>query len=1229
MWRIAHFLFVFAIVTTVFATPNQSVIYLNQQNITSNELSEPTVHLRTRSDFSAEIEISIEGFIVEHNENGLSIRLGDQNESKPAIGHSDISSLTVFLPFHYPIQGSVQDIVTATTTYRETDLGGTIRTVADQSFPTSSNLDNIEIRPWVELGAPGVFRDFGVLPIVIHPIRKTANDVVEVAETISFRIDAQPTGPMFTKPILASWEGLYRTMFLGYDNFSLGRSKLWRPGSYLVLYSDPNLVSLMGSFATMKRLEGYDVVVQQITTGSTPTSIRNTILQVFNSAPIPLEYVLLVGDADRGTYAIATNAFTSLPPFTETVSSDQNYTTLAGSDFWPDILIGRATGGNSSQMAVVVNKNIRYQNYPGRNTTNQQMTRALCFAGNYSDTGIPPITPTQNSRWAADMFRDRGYSVNEIYYPPTYPGTSEIQTQINQGLSVITYRGWGDSQGPLYPRLRVDDLSGVTANSLIPFVSIVCQTGAFGPGTSPVPNQRCFGEVWTELGTVSDMKGGPVFFGASHLHTNTRYNNPMLAGFMEGWITENLEKFGLIALRSKLEVFRGFPLEATSSEAYFNYYNILGDPSVTLWQLLPDSLRIEFPTTISANSGQVVIRALDGSTGQPQRNLVAALTAPNSVHSVAVTDANGYATLSFRANVGDSIRIAVRGRNYRPQFLNTVAGGNDNVAFRVDSIRVIDGGNSLLDFGETATLQVFVKNISSSAASGSATLSTLSSQRIAIVNNSSNAGSIAANGTGILSFTLTGTPSSTVGDIPMRLTFPSGTRNFSLPIGWIVPVIASYQVTSGTLAPGGTATIQTTIKNEGIGRIPSGTVQFYTFSNGGTITNGSVPLSSIGQHQTTTASFTISIPSNQISGHIIPIRVNFSHPSVTDYALANFNIIAGSRPVTQPTGPDNYGYYAYENIDSQYPTSPTYNWIELDPDSGGLGTHVRLNDDHTVNIPLPFNFRYYGTNYQTNGISICSNGWVSFQNTWQTDFYNWPMPNAQGANAMIAVNWDDLKGLAADTGRVSVWYYYNTSTQDFIIQWGRMYSRYGIETNPVPQRFQLILHGNRFGPSGDNEFTMQFQTASDVDVNNNYSTVGIMDWSHLDGLEVTYARLPTPGSDTLRSNRAIRFSTATPDNFVGVEGENPSLPVAFEVSEPYPNPFNSMTSIQLNIRERGFLSAEVYDIQGRLISTVYRGEITAGIHTMNWEASGQSAGIYFLRVQHQTQTKQFKLVYLK
>ena len=107
---------------------------------------------------------------------------------------------------------------------------------------------------------------------------------------------------------------------------------------------------------------------------------------------------------------------------------------------------------------------------------------------------------------------------------------------------------------------------------------------------------------------------------------------------------------------------------------------------------------------------------------------------------------------------------------------------------------------------------------------------------------------------------------------------------------------------------------------------------------------------------------------------------------------------------TAPTGPDAFGYYAYENTDAGFSSTPTYNWIELDPAHQGSGARAdSVYDDSYYTIPLPTPFIYYGQSYSN--LWICSNGWFSFEATSLPEFRNWEMPSPIGAPSLVAVFW--------------------------------------------------------------------------------------------------------------------------------------------------------------------------------------------------------------------------------
>ena len=76
-----------------------------------------------------------------------------------------------------------------------------------------------------------------------------------------------------------------------------------------------------------------------------------------------------------------------------------------------------------------------------------------------------------------------------------------------------------------------------------------------------------------------------------------------------------------------------------------------------------------------------------------------------------------------------------------------------------------------------------------------------------------------------------------------------------------------------------------------------------------------------------------------------------------------------------PVAPNNYGYWAYDDLDEGFEQRPIFDWVELDPNYGGSGaTHYQLDDDDHVDIDLPFPFKYHGVQYDQ--ITISSNGWT-------------------------------------------------------------------------------------------------------------------------------------------------------------------------------------------------------------------------------------------------------------
>ncbi len=64
-----------------------------------------------------------------------------------------------------------------------------------------------------------------------------------------------------------------------------------------------------------------------------------------------------------------------------------------------------------------------------------------------------------------------------------------------------------------------------------------------------------------------------------------------------------------------------------------------------------------------------------------------------------------------------------------------------------------------------------------------------------------------------------------------------------------------------------------------------------------------------------------------------------------------------------------------------------------------------------------------------------------------------------------------------------------------------------------------------------------------------------------------------------------------------------------------PNPFNATTSIMFNLTEETEVKLEVYDLLGRRVATLADGAYNAGEHSVTWDASDYSSGVYFYRLE--------------
>jgi len=96
-----------------------------------------------------------------------------------------------------------------------------------------------------------------------------------------------------------------------------------------------------------------------------------------------------------------------------------------------------------------------------------------------------------------------------------------------------------------------------------------------------------------------------------------------------------------------------------------------------------------------------------------------------------------------------------------------------------------------------------------------------------------------------------------------------------------------------------------------------------------------------------------------------------------------------------------------------------------------------------------------------------------------------------------------------------------------------------------------------------------------------------------------------------------------------VNDEESVLPNGISLSQNVPNPFNPSTTISFSISEMGNVTVDVFNIAGQKVDTLVSELLHAGSHTVTWDASEFSAGVYLYIVKSGEFSKTMKMMLLK
>jgi hypothetical protein len=1014
-----------------------------------------------------------------------------------------------------------------------------------------------------------------------------------------------------------AFKDAYGELADNYETSYLRTLPVARPKMLIISHSQ--LANYQTEYIKWKRSLGFDVyVVNKSEIGTSLNEFKAFIASHYQQ--YHCDYLMLWGDVN-GTYSIPT-AFYPSPEYAENDADDHQYTLIEGDDYFPEMLVGRFSFNDIAEFMTMANKTILYEKQPFMTDTTW-MRKGLVVAGNYAEGGLRPTTPIHMSRWLRDKMLDYGYTqVDSVFYPPTFPGTSSIVTAINQGLQIISYRGWGDANGWHYPYFHLSDLNSTVNGPRMPIVfSIVCNTGDFANSVNP-----SFGEKWMRMGSVAQPNGCVAFVGPSDLHTKTRLNNSISSGAFRSILDYGVRGFGSSVLMGKMELYRNFPNDIGQNQYvpfYFHVYNLLSDPSLNMWILVPDTIPesvIEGGLSFSQSDSHIRIAApnLEGAMVSGTKN--------GTTYSYA-TVSGGVAVLSIDPEETGDLTVTVSKPNFVPLVRTLTPSGTAGIGIVGNTL-----AGSTLNPNQTVTGQITLKNYGTTAQ----TVSQLSFDGTdqAGVEYTHSSFNLAAGASHTISFQLHGSadisPRQAL-DFTLSIPDPATSHIFRLFGGG-----AEFSVLSaaGTFPVGQQSAVSFEILNTG-SALTNASVQVVSLTEAASYPSAPIALGAVGSGETKTFNTTVTVGANAWNGRNLPLKL-----IVTDNGystLSFYNLTAGTAGNTSPTGPDAYGYYAYESFDAGFGQTPIYQWVEIDPLLGGQAELFPVMDDGSRTVNLPFSFRFYGQEYDQ--ITLCSNGWLSFGATGMFDFYNQYIPAALGPDAMVAGYWDDLKGMKTGVDNegngifndMRVLYWHDAANNRYIVQWNDAYNQYNIDLmqNASLEKFQIILYPQA-GRDGD--IVVQYHTVDNPGTTTNYCTVGIENHTQTIGLEYTHGNMYPVTATTLQSGLAIKFTTIAPDTYVSNDDQVNTAP--FALDQNYPNPFNPTTTISFSSLEAGKARLTIHNLKGQVVRTLMDGEVPAGKQSFVWNGTDDQgrtvgSGVYLYNLQLNGKTQQRKMLLMK
>ena len=398
-----------------------------------------------------------------------------------------------------------------------------------------------------------------VYPVQVNPVRQ----LVRIYTSMTVELTRVGAGGVNTlaahqhkQVSSASFERVYQHHFLNAPP-ATRYAELNEEGEMLIIVYDAWNANVQ-PLAAHRNASGIPTTVVNVSAiGNNSTAIKSYIQNLYNTSD--LAFVLLVGDSAQ----VAT-------PLTAGDATDPTYAKLAGSDNYPDILVGRFSAESAADVDTQVLRTIEYETTPA--SLQDWFKRATGIGSaegaGIGDDGESDIQHENNIR--TDLLGYGYTTVDQIYDPSA--SAAQVTSAVNAGRGLINYTGHGSTTSWSTTGFSSSNVNALVNDNMLPLIcSVACVNGDFD-GLS------CFAEAWLRATHNGEPTGAAAVYMSS---INQSWAPPMCAQdeFVDLLVSESYLSFGALCFAGSCQMMDEYGSDGVDM---YDTWHIFGDPALRI-----------------------------------------------------------------------------------------------------------------------------------------------------------------------------------------------------------------------------------------------------------------------------------------------------------------------------------------------------------------------------------------------------------------------------------------------------------------------------------------------------------------------------------------------------------------------------------------------------------------------------------------------------------------------